>query len=221
MEMMRMDYRMLMEAVKAARKKKSGDDIDWDKFFKDMDKRKARERKAAGAAAVSSRKLFPWTDRGSYWWHPTKEVIRMSEFHVKKVVQSPEIFGVTKAQVDKAILDHARKIYEYDALPTGDDARRIIANIRSDVETRATDVIHEVLALAFAKDWCRVAITASIITIAGRKRAIVKALEEYRQSGSMQGNDFGLDIMKDDGTEMIKTMVRRTGEVDRVIDSLR
>lgn len=218
---MTMYYDDLMEAVKAARKKKSGDDIDWDKFFRDMDKRKARERKAAGAAAVSGRKPFGWTDRGSYWWHPTKDVIRMSEFHVKRVVRSPEIFGLTKAQVDKAILDHARKIYEYDALPTGDDARRIIGNIRSDVETRATDVIHEVLALAFAKDWCRVAITSSLITIAGRKRAIVRALEEYRQSGSMQGNDFGLDIMKDDGTQMVKTMVRRTGEIDRVIDSLR
>ena len=145
----------------------------------------------------------------------------MSEFHVKKVVQSPEMFGVTKAQVDKAILDHARKIYEYDAVPTGDDARRIIGNMRDDVIALRTDVIHEVLALAFAKDWCRVAIQSSIITIAGRKRAIVKALEEYRQSGSMQGNEFGIDIMKDDGSEMLKTMVRSTGQIDRVIDSLR
>lgn len=208
-----------MEAVKAARSKKEKP-IDWDKFFKDMDKRKAREKKAAGAA-VSGRKPFGWDQRGSYWWHPTKDVIRMSEFHVKKVVQSPETFGVTKAQVDKAILDHARKIYEYDAVPRGDDARRIIGNMRDDVIALRTDVIHEVLALAFAKDWCRVAIQSSIITMAGRKRAIVKALEEYRQSGSMQGNEFGIDIMKDDGTEMLKTMVRSTGQIDRVIDSLR
>ena len=215
--MMRMDYRMLMEAVKAARKKKSGgDDIDWDKFFRDMDKRKARERKAAGAAAVSSRKPFPWTQRGSYWWHPTKDVIPMREFHVRRVVESPQTFGLTAAQVDKAILASAG----YDQ-PKPEVAKNIIASIRAKVMVGSIDVIHEVLALAFAKDWCRVGIQSSIITIAGRKRAIVKALEEYRKSGSVQGNDFGLDIMKDDGTEMIKTMVRRTGEVDRVIDSLR
>lgn len=211
-----MDYRMLMEAVKAARKKKSGDDIDWDKFFRDMDKRKARERKAAGAAAVSSRKPFPWTQRGSYWWHPTKDVIPMREYHVRRVVESPQTFGLTAAQVDKAILASAG----YDQ-PKPEVAKNIIASIRAKVMVGSIDVIHEVLALAFAKDWCRVAITASIITIAGRKRAIVKALEEYRQSGSMQGNDFGLDIMKDDGSEIVKTMVRRTGEVDRVIGSLR
>ena len=211
-----MDYRMLMEAVKAARNKSGGDDIDWDKFFRDMDKRKARERKAAGAAAVPSRKLFGWTDRGSYWWHPTKEVIRMSEFHVRRVVESPQTFGLTAAQVDKAILASAG----YDQ-PKPEVAKNIIASIRAKVMVGSIDVIHEVLALAFAKDWCRVAITASIITIAGRKRAIVKALEEYQQSGSMQGNDFGLDIMKDDGSEIVKTMVRRWSEIDRVIGSLR
>lgn len=212
-----MDYRMLMEAVKAARKKKSGgDDIDWDKFFRDMDKRKARERKTAGAAAVSSRKPFPWTQRGSYWWHPTKAVIPMREYHVRRVVESPQTFGLTAAQVDKAILASAG----YDQ-PKPEVAKNIIASIRAKVMVGSIDVIHEVLALAFAKDWCRVAITASIITIAGRKRAIVKALEEYQQSGSMQGNDFGLDIMKDDGSEIVKTMVRRWSEIDRVIGSLR
>jgi len=216
MEMMRMDYRMLMEAVKAARKKSGGDDIDWDKFFKDMDRRKAREKKAAGAAAVSGRKPFPWTQRGSYWWHPTKAVIPMREYHVKKVVESPQTFGLTAAQVDKAILASAG----HDQ-PKPEVAKNIIASIRAKVMVGSIRVIHEVLALAFAKDWCRVAIQSSIITIAGRKRAIVKALEEYRQSGSMQGNEFGLDIMSDDGTEMLKTMVRRWSEVDRVIDSLR
>lgn len=217
---MTMYYADLMEAVKTARSRKEKP-IDWDKFFRNMDRRKAKEKKAAGAAAVQQRKPFGWDQRGSYWWHPTKDVIRMSEFHVKKVVQSPEIFGVTKAQVDKAILEYSKRSYEEYRTARGEEAKRIIDSIREDVLALRIDVIHEVLALAFAKDWCRVGIQSSIITMAGRKRAIVKALEEYRQSGSMQGNEFGIDIMKDDGSEITKTMVRSTGQIDGLINSLR
>ena len=212
-----MDYRTLMEAVKTARSRKEKP-IDWDKFFKDMDKRKAREKKAAGAAAVSARKMFMWDRRGSYWWHATKDVIPLREFHTKKVVDSPATFGLTAAQVDKAILastEAVRYRIEYDQV-----AKNAIANVRAKVLVGSIDVIHEVMALAYAKGWCRTGITSSIITIAGRKQDIAKALVEFRDSNTMMANSIGIDIMSNDGTQMVKTMVRSVGSIDNLIASL-
>lgn len=213
-----MDYRYLMEAVKAARsrkKKNDGEIDDWDKFFRDMDKRKAREKKAAGAAAVSARKMFMWDRRGGYWWHATKDVIPLREFHTKKIVDSPATFGLTAAQVDKAILASA----EHDQRDPK-VAKNVIASIRAKVLVGSIDVIHEVMALAYAKGWCRTGITSSIITIAGRKQDIAKALIEFRDSNTMMANSIGIDIMSNDGTQMVKTMVRSVGSIDNVIASL-
>lgn len=217
-----MDYHTLMEAVKAARsrkKKNDGEIDDWDKFFRDMDKRKAREKKAAGAAAVPARKMFMWDRRGGYWWHATKDVIPLREFHTKKIVDSPATFGLTAAQVDKAILastEAVRYRIEYDQV-----AKNAIANVRAKVLVGSIDVIYEVMALAYAKGWCRTGITSSIITIAGRKQDIAKALIEFRDSNTMMANSIGIDIMSNDGTQMVKTMVRSVGSIDNVIASLR
>ena len=155
-------YATLMEAVRAARKKV---EFDWDKVTKELEKSRATTKVAP----------FPWRERRAAWWHPSKPWIMVPHYHITEVVTNPSKFGITQADINKAVAQHmdmeikAKSGVYVTGMSVADGVYR--------VKAARVDRVPPLEMIVYSKGWIRVQ-SGDYIMLAGTvKKTIVAALK--------------------------------------------
>lgn len=132
----------------------------------------ARAAAAALAAAgrKSSRKAFPWMGGNNTpgWWHPQRgwftfshmdELNLQGQFHVTQIVKDPKRFGITTAELNRALAAEAQylnslnqKYYDSEGTPYPYDEDFARAAILSG----SIDLAYEVQRVAYMRGWLKV-----------------------------------------------------------------
>ena len=204
---MSITYAALMEAVKTARKKV---EFDWDKVTKELEK--------VRAAKSSSSKVppFPWRERRAAWWHPSKPWIMVPHYHITEVVTNPSKFGITQADINKAVAQHmdieikAKSGVYVTGMSVADGVKR--------VKDRRVDRVPPLEMLVYKKGWIRVQSGDYIMFAGTDKKTIVAALKAL-DYGISYKRGVSLEIVmpkNPDGTmEEVKTY--DTYDLDKVM----
>ena len=222
---MSITYATLMEAVRAAKKKGfdwSAASREWQRFFKRQEKMKTAE------PSPIRRKPFPWITPGGYWWHSSKDPIRVtSGWHLTEFFKSPSRFGVTDAEIQDALLRWHKKETgrDFAGNPFAATPKEYADLIRKRVMEEEVDEIHEIFLLLVSKGWVHMRIDMSTkgAYVSGSKVAVRNALIELRDSGSpvMQGGSFGYQVWKDRSDSASSAGNFGITRIDKVIQSLR
>jgi hypothetical protein len=134
----------------------------------------AMSRAAAAALAKterkSARKPFPWMGGKNTpgWWHPQRGWFTFShmdegnlqgQYHVTQIVKDPKRFGITTAELNRALAAEARhlnslnrKYYDHEGTPYAYDEDFTRAAILSG----SVDLAYEVQRAAYMKGWLKV-----------------------------------------------------------------
>lgn len=145
-------------------------------------------------AAVAPRKPFPWMTKTGMipgWWHPTKGWFTFSAsnegYHVTKIVNNPEKFGITQGDLLKAAKEEAsRELWKPPM-----NAETILNMIKKE----NLDTSLPISMLAYKRGWLRVYggefhIKSFGGTLEGSDRKSIKAaIREIEQAAAMNNID--------------------------------
>jgi hypothetical protein len=127
-------------------------------------------RVLAKARRKTSREGFPWmSDKNTPgWWHPQRGWFTFShmdegnlqgQYHVTQIVKDPKRFGITTAELNRALAAEARhlnslnrKYYDHEGTPYAYDEDFTRAAILSG----SVDLAYEVQRAAYMKGWLKV-----------------------------------------------------------------
>ena len=148
---------------------------------------KAAARKAALPNPTVKTSL-PWGKRGNDaagWYHPTEKSFLFkwssSNYHITQIVKSPQVFGVTTADLKKVLEKYCK------GKKSKDIAGCAAAHERS-LLLGEIDILTEVADLALDKGWAMVTISSTEISIRANKTDTHKgAVREILEVGAMQG----------------------------------
>jgi len=152
-------------------------------------------------SAKTTREPFPWqgikrsgwTDGQPGWWHPTKQWFTFNHnadgFHVTQIVKSPQKFGISKAELDAALMREANYLYAnnvkwYDA--DGERKDHNAESVRASILKTDIDLAHEVQLVAYKKGWLKV-YGKDRPSLEGTEHSSAKAA--LREIGGVMGED--------------------------------
>ena len=153
---------------------------------------KAAARKTAPPKPTAKTSL-PWAQRNDAtgWYHPTQKSFLFAwsnkTYHITQIVKSPEVFGVTTADITKALNKFGKSFCK-----NSKDPAKCVENLLVGQYERLVageiDTLTEVTDLALDKGWAMVTISSTEIVIRANRTDTHKgAVREILEVGAMQG----------------------------------
>ena len=154
--------------------------------------KKASERKTA-APKPTAKTSLPWGKRGNEaagWYHPTEKSFLFkwssSNYHITQIVKNPSAFGLTTADITKALNKFGKSFCK-----KSKDPAKCVENLLVGQYERLVageiDTLTEVTDLALDKGWAMVNIDNEIVIRANRTETHKAAVREIIENGDMQG----------------------------------
>jgi len=154
--------------------------------------KKAAARKAA-LPKLAVKTSLPWGQRNDAtgWYHPTQKSFLFAwsnkTYHITQIVKSPEVFGVTTADITKALNKFGKSFCK-----KSKDPAKCVENLLVGQYERLVageiDQLSEVTDLALDKGWAMVTISSTEIVIRANRTDTHKgAVREILEVGAMQG----------------------------------
>jgi hypothetical protein len=154
--------------------------------------KKAATRKAA-LPKLTAKTSLPWAQRNDAtgWYHPTQKSFLFAwsnkTYHITQIVKSPEVFGVTTADITKALNKFGKSFCK-----NSKDPAKCVENLLVGQYERLVageiDTLTEVTDLALDKGWAMVTISSTEIVIRANRTDTHKgAVREILEVGAMQG----------------------------------
>ena len=162
---------------------------------RELAKSKARRSKP------TTREPFPWkgikrsgwTDGQPGWWHPTKQWFTFSHntdgFHVTQIVKHPARFGISKAELDTALMKESWYLYAHNVQwydENGEPQNHDTESVRRSILKTDIDLAHEVQLAAYKKGWLKV-YGKDRPSLEGTEKSSVKPA--LREIGGVMGED--------------------------------
>jgi len=153
---------------------------------------KAAARKTALPKPTAKTSL-PWAQRNDAtgWYHPTQKSFLFAwsnkTYHITQIVKSPQVFGVTTADITKALNKFGKSFCK-----KSKDPAKCVENLLVGQYERLVageiDTLTEVTDLALDKGWAMVTISSTEIVIRANRTDTHKgAVREILEVGAMQG----------------------------------
>jgi len=153
---------------------------------------KAAARKTTPPKPTAKTSL-PWAQRNDAtgWYHPTEKSFLFAwsnkTYHITQIVKSPQVFGVTTADITKALNKFGKSFCK-----KSKDPAKCVENLLVGQYERLVageiDTLTEVTDLALDKGWAMVTISSTEIVIRANKTETHKAaVREILEVGAMQG----------------------------------
>ena len=153
---------------------------------------KAAARKAALPKSTVKTSL-PWAQRNDAtgWYHPTQKSFLFAwsnkTYHITQIVKSPQVFGVTTADITKALNKFGKSFCKNSKDPAK-CAENLLVGQFEKIVAGEIDTLTEVTDLALDKGWAMVTISSTEIVIrANRTDTHKAAVREILEVGAMQG----------------------------------
>ena len=153
---------------------------------------KAAARKAA-LPKSTVRTSLPWAQRNDAtgWYHPTQKSFLFAwsnkTYHITQIVKSPQVFGVTTADITKALNKFGKSFCKNSKDPAK-CAENLLVGQFEKIVAGEIDTLTEVTDLALDKGWAMVTISSTEIVIrANRTDTHKAAVREILEVGAMQG----------------------------------
>ena len=147
--------------------------------------------KAAARKTVASKptvkSTLPWGKRGNDaagWYHPTEKSFLFkwssSNYHITQIVKSPQVFGVTTADLKKVLEKYCKgkKSKDISGCAAAHEQSLLLGEI---------DQLPEITNLVLDKGWAMVNIDNEIVIRANRTETHKAAVREIIEKGDMQG----------------------------------
>ena len=153
---------------------------------------KAAARKTAPPKPTAKTSL-PWAQRNDAtgWYHPTQKSFLFAwsnkTYHITQIVKSPEVFGVTTADITKALNKFGKSFCKNSKDPAK-CAENLLVGQFERLVAGEIDTLTEVTDLALDKGWAMVTISSTEIVIRANRTDTHKgAVREILEVGAMQG----------------------------------
>lgn len=154
--------------------------------------KKAAARKAA-LPKLAVKTSLPWGQRNDAtgWYHPTQKSFLFAwsnkTYHITQIVKSPEVFGVTTADITKALNKFGKSFCKKSKDPAK-CAENLLVGQYERLVAGEIDTLTEVTDLALDKGWAMVTISSTEIVIRANRTDTHKgAVREILEVGAMQG----------------------------------
>ena len=153
---------------------------------------KAAARKTAPPKPTAKTSL-PWAQRNDAtgWYHPTQKSFLFAwsnkTYHITQIVKSPQVFGVTTADITKALNKFGKSFCKNSKDPAKCVENLLVGQFERLVAGEI-DTLTEVTDLALDKGWAMVTISSTEIVIRANRTDTHKgAVREILEVGAMQG----------------------------------
>ena len=153
---------------------------------------KAAARKTAPPKPTAKTSL-PWAQRNDAtgWYHPTQKSFLFAwsnkTYHITQIVKSPQVFGVTIADITKALNKFGKSFCKNSKDPAK-CAENVLVGQYEKIVAGEIDTLTEVTDLALDKGWAMVTISSTEIVIRANRTDTHKgAVREILEVGAMQG----------------------------------